>query len=128
MRIVKIGAVTLDHAMWWDEYDQSSGVMSEVVKNLDGGVIVFEQAKRISIQNVTLMSRSDGWQKKTTMDALIALANGSLGLTFTVEDDDGGTFDVRFRHEQNGGAVQFERVVGAKLSEWYTGTIYLAKV
>ena len=128
MRIVKIGEITLSHGMWWSEYNKSSKVFAEVVKNLDGGVIVFEQARRTSIQSVTLQSQSDGWQKKAISDALIALADGSIGQSIVVEDEEGTTFDVRFRHEQSGGAVQFERVSGGKTFEWYTGTIYLAKV
>lgn len=128
MRIVKIGDIVLDNVMWVTEGLDSSAVVSEVVNNLDGGIIVFEQLKRISRQNITLVSKDNGWQSKVTTDAILALANGSLGLDFIVEDDDGGTFTARFRHEQANGAVQFDRLVEAKLTDWYTGTIYLGKV
>ena len=128
MKILKIGAITLDYGMWWDEYNRSDAVSSEIVKNLDGGIIIFEQANRVSIQNVTLKSNTDAWQRKATVDALVALSNGSLGQVFVIEDDNGVFFNARFRHEQAGGAVQFVRASEAKLFEWYTGTIYLAKV
>ena len=55
MKILKIGAITLDYGMWWDEYNRSNAVSSEIVKNLDGGIIIFEQANRVSIQNKELM-------------------------------------------------------------------------
>ena len=128
MKIVRIGNVTLDYGMWVEESDDSSAVISEVLNNLDGGVIVFEQLKRISRQTVTLMSKETGWQSIVTKNAIIALANASLGVTLEVQYDDGGTFNVRFRHEQPKGAVQFGRLVEAKLSDWFTGTIYLARV
>lgn len=128
MKITKIGSVVLDYPMWWEEYNNSSGVESEVIKNLDGGVIVFEQAKRISSQTLTIRSLNDGWQGKTTVNSLISLANNSLGQTIVVEDSLGGTFNARFRHEQAGGAVQFKRLVNAKDFLWYDGVIYLAKV
>lgn len=129
MKLSIIGGITLDNEMWIDEVNNSSGVTAEVVENLDGGVIVFEQYKRTSKQNVTAKSSdSSGWQSKITLDALLALANGSIGQTISVTDSDTNTFDVRFRHEQSGGAVQFNRLVDAKLTDWYIGTIYLAKV
>lgn len=128
MRIAKIGGITLDYKMWIDGYSSSENVITEVVKNLDGGVIVFEQPRRTSSKNVTLVSNSDGWQSKATVDALVALANASLGQTVVIEDEDGGTFNARFRHEQAGGAVQFERLELAKTFNWYSGTIYLGKV
>ena len=128
MRIVKIGAITLDNVMWVAEGSDSSGVVAEVVNNLDGGIIVFEQLKRTSRNNLTLTSKDNGWQSISTLDAILSMANSSIGTVFVVEDDDGGTFNARFRHEQANGAVQFNRLVDAKLSDWYTGTIYLAKV
>lgn len=128
MRIIKIGAITLDNVMWVEEGSNSSNVTAEVMDNLDGGVIIFEQLKRTSKQNVTLVSKDNGWQSIITAEAILSFANDSLGQSFVVEDDDGGTFTARFRHEQVNGAVQFSRLVDAKLSEWYTGTIYLAKV
>ncbi len=128
MRIVKIGAITLDNVMWVSEGSDSSGVVTEVVNNLDGGIIIFEQPKRTSKQNITLLSKDNGWQSVLTSEAILAMANSSIGTTFIVENDSGATFNARFRHEQAKGAVQFKRLVDAKLSEWYTGTIYLAKV
>lgn len=128
MRIVKIGAIVLDNIMWSEEALDSNGVTAEVVNNLDGGIIVFEQLKRISRQNITLVSKDDGWQSKLTTDAILALANNSIGASVVIEDDDGVTFNARFRHEQTNGAIQFNRLVEAKLTDWFVGTIYLAKV
>ena len=128
MKLKIIGGITLDYEMWIDEHNDSSGVIAEVVDNLDGGVIVFEQTKRTSKQNITARSLDSGWQKPATKDAIIALANSSLGQTISVTDSDDNVYDVRFRHEQVGGAVQFDRLTDAKLVEWYHGTIYLAKV
>ena len=128
MRIAKIGAIVLDNIMWSEEALDSSGVVAEVVNNLDGGIIVFEQLKRISRQNITLTSKDNGWQSEVTLNAILALANSSLGVSVVIEDDDGVTFNARFRHEQANGAIQFNRLVDAKLTEWYVGTIYIAKV
>ena len=127
MRILKIGSITLDNTMTVTEGFNSSGVIAEVVDNLDGGIIVFEQLQRNSKQNITVVSKEWGWQSETTLQALLALANSSIGQTHIIEDDEGVTFDARFRHEQKSGAVQFSRLIESKLSEWYTGTIYLAK-
>ena len=128
MRIIKIENITLDHGMWIEESNSSNDVTTETLDNLDGGLIIFEQPVRTSKKYVTLLSKNDAWQKKTTVDALLALANGSIGTTYTAYDDDGGSYAVRFRHEEKEGAVQFERLIDAKLSEWYSGVIYLGKV
>lgn len=128
MRIIKIGSIVLDNVMWVTEGLDSDGVFTEVVNNLDGGIIIFEQATKVSKKNMTLLSKDNGWQSETTAQAILDLANGSLGVSTTIEDDYGSVYGVRFRHEQKGGAVQLDRLVEAKLSEWFTGTIYMARV
>ena len=128
MKITKIGAVTLDYGMWWDGYDRSTGVASRAIRNIDGGIIVFEQANRVSTINITLSSRDNEWQKKATVDALKALADNSIGKDIVIVDSDGNTYTTRFRHEESGGAVQFERLVDAMDFEWYAGKIYLARI
>ncbi len=128
MRIVKIGAITLSEPMWVKESNNSDGVNTEVVNNLDGGIIIFEQTTKTSKKNFTIESKSYAWQTEAIVDALVALANGSLGQSFTVEEDGGSTYSARFRNETKGGAVQFKRLIDAKLFEWYTGVIYMAKV
>lgn len=127
MKIVKIGVIELDHGFWWDEYDNSDAVKATVKPNLDGGVVVFEQAARLSAIDITLQSRNDGWQTKATMEAIKALANGSIGTTAVVEDSDAVQHTVRFRHEVKGGAVQFRHIMDARDIGWYVGTVYLAK-
>ena len=128
MRIINIGGIILDNIMWSDEALDSDGVKAEVVNNLDGGVIIFEQLRRASSQNITLLSKEDGWMSKVTLDGLLALSNNSFGTIVVIEDDDGVQLNTRFRHEQTGGAVQFDRLVDSKATDWYVGTIYLAKV
>lgn len=126
MRIIQIGDVVLDYGLWWREVDSAVAVTAEIEKTIDGALIVFEQPNRISAQNVTAESRDDGWQKKVTKDALVTLADNSMGVIIAIQLDNLSTFDVRFAYETKGGAVQFEPLYDG--SSWYKGTIYMAKV
>ena len=128
MKIKQIGSVVLDHSLWWLESENSSKVQSLIKKNLDGGVIVFEQPKRSSSVIITAQSRDDGWQKEDTLDALVLMANTSLGSVFNITDSDDNVISCRFRHEIQDGAVQFERIADAKEIGWFKGVIYMAKV
>jgi len=126
VKVTKIGGITLDYGLWWKEIDIASDVTATTEKTLDGSLIVFEQANRISAQNLTLESRDDGWQKKATAQALINLANGSMGVDINVELSDLSTMQTRFRYEVDGGSVQFEPIYDG--ATWYKGTIYMAGV
>lgn len=128
MTVKKIGTITLTYPLWYNEYDNTPSVNAEVQGTINGGVIVYEQAVATNAKNITLESGAGGWQKIAIKDAIKALAAASLGTTTTITTTADEVIAVRFRHEQSGGAVNFERVYEAKLFEYYNCKIYLARV
>jgi len=128
MTIKKIGTIDLDNPVWWTNYNNTPKIQSAVESTINGGVIVWEQSYQTNSENVTLSSKDSGWQSIDTKDLIKALVVGSLGTTTTITDTDDNVINVRFRHEVDGGAVKFERVVDSKLSKYYTIELFLAKV
>lgn len=128
MTVKKIGTIDLTYPLWWSEYDDTPSVYAEAQGTINGGVIVYEQAVATNAKNITLDSASSGWQKIAVKDAIKALVQASLGTTTTITTTDDEVISVRFRHEQEGGAVNFERVYEAKLFEYYNCKIYLARI
>lgn len=126
MKIKKLGNIILTNSLWWMNYDDVTSIQSETSETIDGGVIVWQQARDVSGENITLGSENDGWQTKAIKDEIKTLISSGATSILTLEDDT--TMDVRFRHENNGGAVKFERVVKASLSEYYTCEILLGRI
>lgn len=128
MTVKKIGTITLTYPLWYNEYDNTPSVNAEVQGTINGGVIVWEQSVATNAKNITLESGTSGWQKTAIKDAIKALAAASLGTTTTITTTADEVISVRFRHENSGGAVNFERVYEAKLFEYYNCKIYLARI
>ncbi|RKY68380.1 MAG: hypothetical protein DRP97_06380 [Candidatus Latescibacterota bacterium] len=126
MKITRIGAITLDYGLWWKEFDSATAIIAETEKTIDGSLIIFEQPNRTSSQFITAESRDDGWQSKAIKEALISLADGSMGIDIEIELSNNSTIDVRFAYETDGGAVQFEPLFDG--ADWYIGTVYMSKV
>ena len=125
-KVITIGHIALDYGMWWLERDKATHVIAETERTIDGTLLVFEQLNRVSAQNITLESRDDGWQTEEKKDALINLANASIGAEIEIEFSDNTVSACRFAYEVEGGAVQFEPLYDA--AEWFKGSVYLALV
>lgn len=131
-----IGSVTLDYDMpLVDEYNYKL-VNASVEKTIGGGVVIQEFGAVEKGRELTLQStESIGFQLKSTIDALMALAAISgATYTLTITTTGGGslTKTVRFRNEVDGGAVQFEphqqRDGIHADTTYYGGAIYLMVV
>jgi len=107
-----IGTVTLDRDMIFsDEYEYNM-VNSEVAPTIGGGIVVQEFEGLEVGRFVTLVStESQGLQLKSTVDGLKALADSGAGNTYTLtisSNSETFTKTVRFRHEVDGGPIQFQ--------------------
>lgn len=107
-----IGTVTLDKDMVFsDEYEYNM-VNSEVAYTIGGGIVSQEFMGLEAGRLVTLVStESQGLQLKSTVDDLKALADAGAGNTYTLtitSNSQTFTRTVRFRHEIEGGPVQFQ--------------------
>lgn len=89
-------------------------IAAEVTPTIGGGIVVQEFEAVEAGRKVTLVSTdTQGFQSKSTVDSLKALADSGAGNTFTLTiTSNAQTFTktVRFRYEVDGGPVQFEPV------------------
>jgi len=131
-----IGSVTLDRDMIFsDEFDYRM-VNAEVTNTLGGGIVIQEFMGLEAGRSITLVStESQGLQRKSTVNTLKDLADSGVGNTYTLTiSSNSQTFTktVRFRHEVEGGPVQFQPIQvrdGLHGSDiYYKGTIYLMVV
>lgn len=127
-----IGSVTLDHDMVIEGEFSYSTVNASATPALGGGMIIqefqaLEQGRLITLRSTESM----GHQLKSTVDSLKSMAENP-GQTFTLTITTRGntlTKTVRFRHEVDGGPIQFEpfHPFDGYLADstYYKGTIYL---
>jgi len=131
-----LGGVTLTSDMYFaDEYKYKT-VNASVEKTIGGGIVIQEFQAVEAGRLITLEStENQGLQTKAVVDALMALASGP-GYTYTLTIITPGsttfTRTVRFRNEEEGGAVQFDHHISAggirKSTDYFKGTIYLMVV
>lgn len=127
MLVKQIGTVVLTNPIKWVNYDVSNKVATEVEPNIDGGVIVYEQTIQDNAIYIELRStNTSGWQSTAVKDALLTLANASLGLTTSIITSTDDTVNVRYAHEKT--AVSFESVTEGDGGGYFTCNINLAKV
>jgi len=127
-----IGTVTLDNDMIFEDEFKYSRVSASATRTIGGGVVVQEFEIPEVGRMVTLVGNGAlGSQKKSTVEALIALAETPYA-TYTLTIVTNSRFfsrTVRFVNEIDGGSVQFEPVVARAglhaTTMYYTGTIYL---
>jgi hypothetical protein len=131
-----IGTVTLDRDMIFsDEYEYNM-VASEVERTIGGGLMVQEYELLEKGRPITLIAEgSVGLQQKSTVDSLKDLADAGVYNTYTLtitSNSQTFTKTVRFRHEIDGGPVQFKPIQDRdglhSDTVYYTGTIYLMVV
>ena len=108
----KIGDITLDRDMIFEDEFKTSLVRAEATPTLGGGMVI--QEFQIPIEKgrlITLVStESQGMQKRSTVQLLKDLSD-IANCTYPLEiKSNGKTFTktVRFANEVQGGAVQFE--------------------
>lgn len=124
MRVVRIGNIRLDNAIYIKESTAAYKVTAEVRDTIGGGKVYFESVREPSSFSLTLESGDYGWQRLPTINALIALSEQKIGDDFEVELDDGSIKICRFRYEVNDGrCIDFEPSFEG--SSIYKGTIYL---
>ena len=132
----KIGGITLDRDMIFEDEFKTSLVRAEATPTLGGGMVI--QEFQIPIEKgrlITLVSTdSQGMQKKSTVQLLKDLSQ-TANATYPLEIKSNGktvTKTVRFANEVQGGAVQFSAFQdrqGLHSDDiYYKGTIYLMVV
>jgi len=121
-----IGGVTLDKDMIWSDEFQFTPTSGTAERAIDGHMIV-QSFKTVGGQPMTLVgSESFGWQKRSTVLALQALAN-TPETVLTITLPDARTFSVMFRVEEEQ-VMFFQPVTLASAPDanfWYYGTINL---
>lgn len=121
-----IGGVTLDKDMYWDDEFQFTLGAGTAARTIYGNELV--QSVRLSGgQPMTLEGTvGSGWQSRTTVQALVALAANPTA-AFNVTLPDSRTFLVMFRNEDPP-VVSFQKITPASAPSgdfWYYGTIKL---
>ncbi len=117
--ITHIGNIQLDVPMWWDNYSSSNFFIEEIVPTIDGGFIAYRIPKKDMM--ITISSPPNQRQTLITKDAIIALSQ--INAPTTITDYDGVIHNVEFVHNSEFGAVQFESMVEARLSDIWIGEI-----
>lgn len=134
-----IGTVTLSNDMVWEDEYAWTPVIAEAKQTVGGG-IAYQEILRTSERgrNITLATENgQGFQRKTVVDALKAIANvvpasdGPKTYTLTITHNSlTMSKTIRFRNDiGEEGAVQFEQANMMdglqKSTHWYKGKIYL---
>ncbi len=130
-----IGSVTLDRDMVFENEYLYSKVFVSTARTLGGGLIVQEFPASEKGRMIILSStESQGFQSKSTVDSLMALAE-QVGATYPlIILSNSKTFSktVRFVNEESNGPVQFEpiQVIDGLSPDTmlYKGKIYLMVV
>lgn len=100
-RAISLGTVTFDRKLYYANEYESTGVSASSQRTIDGGVIVWEQANLDSVKDIILDSGTNYPISETNLQEIIALADGSLGQSYTLTFADLTTETVRFKHEAN---------------------------
>lgn len=118
MSTITLGAVSLPgYLVWDDEYTWTP--VGQVVSEALTGALVVEVGERQAGRPVTLTgTRTSGWVRRSTVDALYALAaDPEAVLTLTLPDS--RTFQVMFRHAER--AIEVEPIArkAPESTDWY---------
>ncbi|RLC81299.1 MAG: hypothetical protein DRI61_04155 [Chloroflexi bacterium] len=125
-RVVRIGHVNLSNPLWVEESLKATKNTASAKRTVAGAMVIYEMSNRYSALYITLDSRNYGWLKTDDVNALIGLADSSLGQQVEIEYRDGSTEMARFAYEQANGAVQATPLFDG--ANWYKVKIYMAKV
>lgn len=122
---MKIGTVTLDNDLVWeDEFKFSQGVGT--AENTIYGNLVVQTFMVGGYKPLTLVgTQNAGWQSRATVIALQALANEYPEAAYVVELADGRSVTAMFRNEE-APVLEFDPIALATAPDtnfWYYGTI-----
>lgn len=128
-KAIQLDTIEFYKPLWVEEQLISTKIKATATKTINGNVVVFEQPNRDGSLNLTLSSTNDGlgaksWISRSNAEDLISLTNGSLGSIFQLELQSGLIYNVRFRHEVEGGAVQLSHIT---VRDYFEVKIYLAR-
>ena len=122
IKIIKIGNITLDNALFLKESFSVKNVRAVSFDTVGGNKIIYESIKRDNANNITLESLDNGWIKENTLKDILLLAN-SINLKILLYTSNGGSFFARFRLEESD-VIQTEQIYEG--STWYKVTILMA--
>jgi hypothetical protein len=122
---MNIGGVTLDNDLTWTDefkYTEATGTATETIY----GNLVVQTMPRTNALPLTLSGDANsGWQKRSTVQALVALAKSGASTIHVVQLADNRTVYAMFRNEE-GPTVEFTpitRAVAPGADFWYYGTV-----
>ena len=126
-----IGPVTLDNDMIHRDEYAFNPILASAQRTVGGGVYVQEFAAQTAGRMITLeATQTQGWQLKTTVDALHALA-ATPGATYTLTIGS-ENYTVRFANELESGPIQMQPVhdLAGTVPDtiYYIGTINLMRM
>lgn len=130
--MISIMGITLDNDMLWADRYQWTAYKSETAVTIGGKTlygpiftITNESGRPITLESIDGV----GYQKRQTIDALLALPSAMTGELVMVNGSESITKTVRLRHEIDGGAIQFSQRrfnLLARADDWLGGQIFLA--
>jgi len=125
LKVKQIDTIILSEPLWIEEFDNTINIESEVVRTINGSVLVWERQLNNRTINYTL-SNEDSWQEESVKNLLVAHKLASIGTEFNIVLTDNSTVKVRYRHEV-GNAVETDRIIKSNLSSIFRCKIYLAR-
>lgn len=98
MRLLRVGDIALDEPLYLVDRFEAVENEQRTDKAIDGNEIIFIAQKQY--KNLKFSSEEITWIKKSTLEALIDLANNSLGSQVDIQTDLGAK-KVRFDYESS---------------------------
>jgi len=124
-KVIKIGSINLDYPLFIKEEFLQKNVKAVAFDTLAGSKIVYESIKRNSANYITLISKDSGWQKETTINNILTLADDiEVETTITFKDDT--TLKVRFAYEL-GEVIKTEDVINEN-GNWFKVEIKMCRI
>lgn len=111
MKLLKVENITLDEPLFYEDEFKSNKIKASSFEAIDGSEIVFESYNKN--ENLHFTHKEVAWQSYQTLNALINLANQSLGKTLEITTDSGEK-SVRFDYTKDA-VVADELFTGSKL-------------
>jgi hypothetical protein len=132
---ITLATITLPADLeWTDEFDWLP--TSQQVDIAMSGALIVEESAQLAGRPITLEGRLDGSVgfaliPRSTVSALVALASTPRATPMSLLLEDGRTFDVLFRHGQDGPAVEahaMKHIAPHVDDDLYTITLRLMQV
>ena len=124
-----IGGVTLDNDLIWKNRHSYKDLTAVAYSAIDGTEIVMEAARGRHFPITLEATEKTGWLKGGVVKSLRELSSVK-GAIYTL-DINGEEYEVRFRNEVNGGAIQMKLVIKTTAPDdntYYFGKLHLMSV